>query len=72
MLVFFSLLCFSMVLREVDVENLNVIDDLKFIGHGVGRNTMLTIGFVAIVIYALLDYKYYIKLAKKQIIVRNT
>ena len=67
-LVFFSFLCFSFVLREVDVENLDIINSLKFIGHGVGRNIMLSVGFIAIGIYVMLNYKYYKKLAKEFII----
>ena len=64
-LIFFSFLCFSFVLREIDVEDLDVINFLKFMGHGTGRNIMLIIGFVAMGVYALFNYKYYKKLAKE-------
>ena len=47
-LLFFSLLCFSFFLREVDVEDFNLPSILIFIGSGIGRNIMLTVGFLAL------------------------
>ncbi|MGB5157203.1 MAG: hypothetical protein WBN77_07170, partial [Desulfobacterales bacterium] len=56
---FCSLLCYSFVLREVDVETFNIPNALKFIGSGVGRNTTIAIAFLAIVYVALKNYLYY-------------
>ena len=64
MLIFFSFLCFSFVLREVDVEEFDVPSIVILLGHGIGRNIMLTVGFVAMSVYAALNYQYYKKLAK--------
>jgi len=52
-LLFCSLLCYSFVVRELDVERLNVPDAVKFIGSGIGRNTSLALAFGAMLIYAL-------------------
>ena len=61
---FFSLLCLSFVLREVDVEDLNVPNILVSIGSGNGRNVMLTIGFVAIFFCISLNIVHYKKVLK--------
>ncbi|HIQ07480.1 MAG TPA: hypothetical protein EYH35_03370 [Thiotrichaceae bacterium] len=63
-LVFFSLLSFSFILREVDVEDLDLVNSLKFLGHGIGRNVMLTTGFAVIGVYIVLDFNRYNILAK--------
>lgn len=44
----FFLTCLTFILREVDVEDFNIPYVLIFIGSGVGRNVMLTIGFLTI------------------------
>jgi len=64
-LLFFSLLCFSFILREVDVEDFEIIAILKFLGHGIGRNIMLSSGFIIIAVYTMLNYDYYKDLAKE-------
>ena len=58
---FCSLLCYSFVVRELDVEHLNVPQAVKFIGSGVGRNASLVLAFSAILIYALANFSYYKK-----------
>jgi hypothetical protein len=63
-LLFFSLLCLSFILREVDVENLDIPNALKFVGSGIGRNIMLAIGFITMTTYAMLNSAYYKKLAR--------
>ncbi|MFT5082702.1 MAG: hypothetical protein ACI9Y1_000732 [Lentisphaeria bacterium] len=60
---FFAFLCFSFVLRELDVEKLNVPDILIFFGSGTGRNVMLASGFLAIALYAARNVAYYKTLA---------
>jgi len=64
MLLFFSLLSLAFILREVDVERLDVPSILIFLGSGVGRNTLLSLGFIAIIIYAVLNFTHHKKLAK--------
>lgn len=54
-------LCFSFVLRELDVERLDVHNALKFIGAGIGRNIMLAVGFLALLIRAVTRFSYYKK-----------
>jgi len=61
---FFSLLCISFVLREVDIEDLNVPNILILIGSGTGRNIMLTIGFVAIFLCMAINLAHYKKVFK--------
>lgn len=58
-LLFFSLLCYSFSLRELDVERLNVHDAVKFLGSGIGRNTTLAVAFMAILVYAGFNFSYY-------------
>jgi hypothetical protein len=58
---FCSLLCYSFVVRELDVERLNVPEVVKFIGSGIGRNVSLALAFSAILIYALANFSYYKK-----------
>ena len=60
-LLFCSLLCVSFVLRELDVERLDVHSAVKFLGSGVGRNTMLTVAFMALFAYAAFNFSYYKK-----------
>ena len=50
-LLFCSLLCYGFVLRELDVEKLNVPSAIKFMGSGVGRNASVGAAFAAILIY---------------------
>lgn len=64
MLIFFSFLCFSFILREVDVEELDIAYFLILIGHGIGRNIMLIIGFSSMALYATFHFKYYRNLVK--------
>ncbi len=61
-LIFFTFLCFSFILREVDVETLDIPNTLKIIGHGMYRNIMIITGFIIISTYAILNYTYYKKL----------
>ncbi|MGD9687075.1 MAG: hypothetical protein AB7U43_08905 [Desulfobacter sp.] len=48
---FCALICYSFLLREIDVELLNVPDVVKFFGSGVGRNTTILLGFVFLLAY---------------------
>jgi len=58
---FCSLLCYSFVVRELDVELLNVPQVVKFIGSGIGRNASLALAFGAMLIYAVANFSYYKK-----------
>lgn len=63
-LLFCSLLCYSFMLRELDVERFDVPYALKLIGSGAGRNIILATAFAAIFGYAALsNYSYYKKAA---------
>lgn len=64
-LLFFSLLCLGFILRELDVEKLNVPDILIFVGSGIGRNIIITTGFIILISYAVVNRHYYKKLGKK-------
>ncbi len=57
-LIFFSFLCFSFILREVDVETLDIPNTLKIIGHGMYRNIMIITGFIIISTYAIYHNKH--------------
>ncbi len=63
-LLFFSFLSLAFILREIDVERLDVSSILVFIGSGIGRNTLLGIGFIAIFAYAIVNHTYYKKFLK--------
>ena len=65
LLLFFALLCLAFILRELDVEKLNVPDILIFFGSGIGRNIMISTGFILLTTYAIFNRQYYIELAKK-------
>lgn len=55
-----SLLCYSFLLREVQVGKLDIPNVLKIIGSGIGRNLTIGTAFVAIFAYAIFsDYSYY-------------
>ncbi len=56
---FCSVLCLSFLLREMDVEDFNLPPAVVFLGHGIGRNTMLVTAFIAIAVYAALHHSYY-------------
>jgi len=62
-LIFCALLCYSFILREVDVERLNIPYILISIGSGVGRNVTIFIAFAAIAYVALRNYSCYKKVA---------
>ncbi len=66
-LLFFALLCLSFILREVDVEKLNIPELFILLGSGVGRNVIMASGFIAIIGYALFHFNYYKALAKHYI-----
>jgi hypothetical protein len=62
-MLFFSVLCLAFVLREVDVERLDVASLLILVGSGTGRTILLFLAFLAIVVYSLLHFSYYQKAA---------
>jgi len=64
----FSFLCLSFILREVDVEDLDVPSVLIAIGSGTGRNLILAIGFIGMGIYGLFNLAYYKQVARSFVI----
>ena len=56
---FFSFLCYSFILRELDIERFDVPEIVKFIGSGVGRDVSYAIGFLSLMAYALWHFSYY-------------
>lgn len=58
-LLFCSLLCYSFILRELDVEILDVNNTIKFVCSGVGRYTTLSVAFIALFSYAAFRFSYY-------------
>ena len=55
----FSFLCYCFILRELDVERLNVPEIVKLIGSGLGRDLSYAIGFLSLMAYALRHFSYY-------------
>jgi hypothetical protein len=62
-LLFYSLLCYSFILRELEVQEFDIPEVLIFIGSGIGRNTIGAVAFTAIVAYAFFHFSYYKKAA---------
>lgn len=60
---FCSLLCFSFLLRELDVEKFDLPGVLIYFGHGAGRDAILAIALFSIFTYAALNRSYYKKAA---------
>lgn len=56
---FFALLCYSFILREVTLWKLDVPNFLKLIGSGVGRDVSIGAAFVIIIVYALKNFNFY-------------
>jgi hypothetical protein len=50
----FAVTCVVLFLREVDVEDLNVPDMLKFFGSGLGRNVLFVLAYAFIVVSILI------------------
>jgi len=63
-LLFFAFLCLAFVLREVDIEDLNVPNFLIVIGSGAGRNIILATGFFAIFSCSLFNLTHYKKVLR--------
>ena len=53
----FALLCLTFFLREVDVEKLDVSPVLIALGSGIGRNIILTAGFLGLFIWYLKHHR---------------
>ena len=64
LLLFFAFLCLSFILREVDIEYLDIPNVLKFLGAGIGRKVMLVIGFIGMLFYAMLNMAHYKNILK--------
>jgi hypothetical protein len=58
---FFSLLCYSFLLRELNIETFDIPYPLQFIGSGSGRDISLAIAFFAVFFYAATNYSFYRK-----------
>ena len=62
---FCTFLTYSFLLRELDVETLNVPAWVVSIGSGSGRNTIGGIALLAILVIGLFNFKYYLGLVKQ-------
>jgi hypothetical protein len=58
-LLFCSLLCYSFILREVDFDELDVNDTIKYIFSGVFRNISIIVVFIVLFSYAAFRFSYY-------------
>ncbi|MGR8981342.1 MAG: hypothetical protein ACU84H_14790 [Gammaproteobacteria bacterium] len=58
-LLFFTLLCFSFLLRELDVKHIDAPKILILIGSGVVRIAILAVAFIAIAAYAAFRFSHY-------------
>ncbi|MBO7521126.1 MAG: hypothetical protein J6T16_02675 [Opitutales bacterium] len=56
---FFAVLAFAFILREVDVERLDVPEICKILGSGWGRNIIVSLMFAAVFAAALLNFRLY-------------
>jgi hypothetical protein len=59
-LLFCSLLCYSFILREVDFDELDVNDTIKYFFSGVFRNISITVAFIVLFSCAAFRFSYYI------------
>ena len=62
---FCSLLCYSFVLRELDLEKLDVPAALKLIGPGASRNALIGVALIAIFSYAGVHLSHYKGVVRK-------
>jgi hypothetical protein len=62
---FFGVTCLSFVLRELDVEKLDVPNLLIILGSGKGRNIMFIVAFTVLFIVFFRNYKYVLANLKK-------
>ena len=58
--IFFTILTYAFILREIDFERLNLPDWSVILFHGKGRNITIVIAFATTIILALREYKHYI------------
>ncbi|MDP2179695.1 hypothetical protein [Methylicorpusculum sp.] len=56
-------LCYSFLVRELEIERLDAPDFLVLIGSGIGRNIILAVGFISLTGYALSKFSYYKEVA---------
>lgn len=62
---FFAVLAFAFILREVDVERLDVPEICKTLGAGKGRNIMVSAMLVGVFAAAFIKFKFYLNAAFK-------
>ena len=67
----FFLTCLTFILREIDVEDLNIPYMLIFIGSGVCRNVILTVGFLTISFCAMFHIKHYKVILRRYLMSRE-
>lgn len=68
---FFALLCYSFILREVTLWKLDVPYTVKLIGSGIGRDISISLGFSFIFLYAFKNYDFYKKASIELLEVRT-
>lgn len=61
LLLFFALLCYAFILREVDFDKIGLPDFMVFMLYGLGRHITLILGFSFALIFAAVSFREYIK-----------
>jgi hypothetical protein len=62
-LLFCSLLCYTFILREINLNRPDFHKMVRFFGSGIGKNMSITVAFIALVSYAAFRFSYYKKAA---------
>ena len=62
---FFAVLAFAFILRELDVERLDLPKFCRDLGSGIGRNILVSALFVGVFAMAFLKFKFYLNAAFK-------
>lgn len=66
-----ALLCFSFILRELDVEKFDLPRIIILLGHGLGRNIMLISLWLLVTGLFVRDYKHYLGIAVNLLMTRS-
>lgn len=64
LVLFFSLLSFSFMLRELDIERLELPQIIIFLGSGTGRDALMGLGFTALVLAIIVHRNDYNKILR--------
>jgi hypothetical protein len=66
-----ALLCFSFILRELDVEKFDLPEIIILLGHGLGRNIMLIGLWLLLAVSFARNYKHYLGIAVNLLMTRS-